>query len=193
MIYKQSFTKYNYKLYKEYIMNKLGLKAYVNTGIILVALLSYMPVSASAATIFASTDGDINFLLADLQGGTLAMFDDSDQIYTGAFIDIPVASTVGISGPVNSNNDYLATNSLGDTPLTLTGSNNFILGLNLNGTWLSDTSVIDLGANSYTVTFSNGGSVTMVDAQVVPIPAAAWLFSSGLLALAGMARRKRTD
>ena len=177
-------------------MNKSShLKGYVNTCVMLIAFISYIPTSIVAATIFAPTDGNVNFLLGDLQGGTLAMFDDSDQSYLGDSIDIPLASTVGIFGPVNSNNDYLATNSLGDTPLTLTGNNHFILGLNLNGEWLSDTSVFDQGANSYTVTFSNGGSLLMVDTQVVsavPVPAAAWLFGSGLIGLVAAARRRKS-
>jgi hypothetical protein len=178
-------------------MNKSHLTAYIKFSVMLTALLSYIPGSVVAATIFAPTDGNINFLFSsNLQGGTLAMFDDNDQSYLADSIDIPLASTVGIFGPVNGNNDYLATNSPGDTPLTLTGSNNFILGLYLNGAWLSDTSVFDQGANSYTVTFSNGGSLLMVDTQVisaVPLPAAAWLFGSGLLALTGLVRRKRSS
>ena len=176
-------------------MHKSHLTGHLNTCVMLVALslLSYMPVSATAATIFASTDGDINFLLGDLQGGTLAMFDDSDPSYSGVFIDIPLASTVGISGPVNSNNDYLATNSLGDTPLTLTGSNNFILGLNDGSGWISDSAIVSLGANAYSVTFATGANVIEVDVQVVPavpVPAAVWLFGSGLIGLVGIARRK---
>jgi hypothetical protein len=177
-------------------MNKSHQTGYVNTCVMLTALISYIPCSVVASTIFAPTDGNVNFLFGDLKGGTLAMFDDSDQNYLYASIDIPLASTVGIFGPVNNNNDYLATNSLGDTPLTLTGNNHFILGLNLGGVWLSDTSVVDHGANSYTVNFSNGGSLLMVDTQViqaVPVPAAAWLFGSGLLGLAGIARRKKNS
>jgi hypothetical protein len=176
-------------------MNISNLKGYLNSHVLLIALLSYFPASAVAATIFAPTDGNVNFLLGDLQGGTLAMFDDSDQNYLGPYIDIPLASTVGIFGPVNGNNDYLATNSLGDTPLTLTASNNFTLGLNLNGVWLSDVSVFDQGANSYTVTFSNGGSLLMVDTQIVtavPLPAAVWLFGSGLLGLVAAAHRRKS-
>ncbi len=130
-------------------MNESHLTTFNTSAIVmLTALLSYIPGSALAATIFAPTDGNINFLLSsNLQNGTLAMFDDSDQSYLGTFIDIPLASTVGIFGPVNGSNDYLATNGLGDIPLTLTGNNHFILGLYLNGLWLSDTTVFDQDAN----------------------------------------------
>jgi hypothetical protein len=148
--------------------------------------------SANAATVFAPTDGDVNFLFGDLQGGTLAMFDDSDQSYLGANLVITVPSIVGIAGPVNANNDFIATNSVAQT-LTLTGSDQFILGLNVGGTWLADSSVTAVGANAYTVTFNNGGSVLQVDVRVVPqvpVPAAIWLFGSGLLGLVGVARRR---
>jgi hypothetical protein len=145
-----------------------------------------------AATVFSPVDGNVNFLFGDLLGGTLAMFDDSDQTYAGASINIPVPSVVGIFGPVNSNGDYLATNSLSNT-LTLSGSNNFILGLNIGGQWFADSAVVDRGANSYTVSFNNGPSVLQVDVRVipaVPLPAAVWLFGSGLLGLAGLLHRK---
>ncbi len=159
----------------------------------LMAVVSVLVVArVDAATVFSPVDGNVNFLFGDLQGGTLAMFDDSDQVYAGASINIPVPSVVGIFGPVNGNGDYLATNSLGNS-LTLSGSDNFILGLNVGGTWLSDSSLAAHGANSYTVFFANGGSVLQVDVQVVsqvPVPAAVWLFGSGLLGLAGVTYRK---
>jgi hypothetical protein len=151
-----------------------------------------------AATVFAPTDGDVNFLFSNLGAGTtLAMFDDSDQSYLGASLTIPLPSSVGMFGPVNGNNDYLATNSLSDT-LTLTGSNHFILGLSLDGgtSWIADTNVTSVGANAYTVTFDNNGSVLQVDVQVipaVPLPATAWLFASGLLGLAGVVRKARVQ
>lgn len=143
----------------------------------------------NAATIFAPTDGDVNFLLDTLPDSyVLAMFDDEDQTYTGTSINIPLPSVVGISGP-NTNGDYFATNDDGDT-LTLTNSNRFILGLYNGSDWLSDSNVIYNGANAYTVEFDVNGSVLAVDVQVVPVPAAVWLFGSGLLGLAGVARRK---
>lgn len=152
-----------------------------------------MASQAHAATIFAPTDGDVNFLLGNLNGGYLAMFDDSDQTYTGANLDIQLGTIVGIAGPVG-NGDYIATNSTSNT-LTLTGSDNFILGFSYDGmNWTADTSVVSLGANSYNVYFDMGASnVVQVDVQIVPqvpVPAAVWLFGSGLIGLAGIAHRK---
>jgi hypothetical protein len=147
-----------------------------------------------AATIFAPTDGDVNFLFGDLAGGTLAMFDDIDQAYLGASINIEVPSIVGFVGP-NGNGDHIAINNLSQT-LTLTGSDNFILGIFFNGNWLADSSVLAVGANSYTVSFDNGGSVLQVDVQTapaVPVPAAVWLFGSGLLGLVGVARKQASS
>jgi len=40
---------------------------------------------------------------------------------------------------------------------------------------------------------SGGGSGDSPEIETVPIPAAAWLFGSGLLGLVGIARRKKTD
>ena len=162
----------------------------------LMGMVSVLTVArVDAATIFAPTDGDVNFLFGDLAGGALAMFDDSDQSYQGASINIPVPSIVGIAGPVNSNGDHIAINNLSQT-LTLTGSDNFILGLFFNGNWLADSSVLAVGANSYTVSFNNGGSVLQVDVQTVPavpVPAAVWLFGSGLLGLVGVARKQTSS
>jgi hypothetical protein len=159
---------------------------------VMAGLLALLGGSLQAATVFAPTDGDLNFLFGDLQGATLAMFDDSDQTYAGSSLTIPVPSIVGIFGPTNPGGDYLATNSLGDTPLVLTGSNQFILGLFVGGQWLADSSVQSNGANSYTVNFDNGGSVLSIDLQVIsaiPIPGAIWLFGSGLVALVGLQKR----
>lgn len=161
--------------------------------VLIASFVGLVSVSVNAATIFAPTDGDVNFLFGDLAGGTLAMFDDSDQNYLGSFISVAVPSIVGIAGPVNIGGDHIATNSLTDT-LVLTGSDQFILGLNVGGNWLSDSVVTPVGANSYTVAFDNGGSVLEIDVQIipaVPVPAAAWLFGSGLLGLVGVARRKK--
>jgi hypothetical protein len=177
-------------------MNRFYLKSSIYPCAMLAGSLLLLPVPVQAATVFAPTDGDVNFLFSNFGAGTtLAMFDDSDQNYLGASLTVTLPSTIGVFGPVNGNNDYLATNSLSDT-LTLTGSNHFILGLSLDGgaNWMADSSVTSVGANAYMVTFDIYGSVLQVDVTVVPavpLPAAAWLFASGLLGLVGVARKAR--
>ncbi len=50
-----------------------------------------------------------------------------------------------------------------------------------------------VGANAYTVMFNNGGNLLQVDVRIVPavpVPAAVWLFGSGLVGLIAVARRK---
>ena len=146
--------------------------------------------TANAATVFAPTDGDVNFLNSTLSGGTLlAMFDDSDQTFIGSRLAVPVPEIVGFTGPVGGGN-FIATGTEGT--LTLTGSDQFILGISTDGgtNWSGDTSVTSLGANAYTVNFSDG-SVLEVDVSVIPIPATVWLFGSGLLGLVGIARRRK--
>lgn len=147
-----------------------------------------------AATIFAPTDGDVNFLLGDLLGAQLAIFDDSDQTYAGSSLDVLIGDVVGFSGP-NGSGDHVATNTTTAGTMLLTGSSNFILGLSTDGgtSWMADSAVVALGANAYSVTFGNGANVIEVDVQIVPpipVPAAVWLFGSGLLGLVGVARRK---
>ena len=152
--------------------------------------------SANAATVFAPTDGDVNFLLGDLLGAQLAIFDDQDQSYLGSSLGVGIGDIVGFAGP-NGSGNFVATNTTTALSLPLTGSSNFILGLSTDSgaSWGADTSVVSLGANAYTVTFGTGANVVEVDVQsisAVPVPAAVWLFASGLLGLVSIARRKKT-
>ncbi len=161
----------------------------------LIGLVTILSVArVDAATIFAPTDGDINFVFGDLLGAQLAIFDDSDQSYAGSSLGVQIGDIVGFAGP-NGIGDHTATNTTTALSLTLTGSDNFILGLSTdNGvSWMADAGPASLGANAYSVTFGTGANVIEVDVQIVPaipVPAAVWLFGSGLLGLVGMARRK---
>ena len=146
--------------------------------------------TANAATVFAPTDGDVNFLFATLGGGTLAMFDDTDQSYVGAKLTISTPEIVGFTGPINANNDFFATGTNG--VLNLIGSSQFILGLDTGGgNWIADSSVVSVGANAFQVSFDNNGTLVTVDVQIIPVPPAVWLFGSGLLGLVGIARRRK--
>lgn len=156
--------------------------------------------SASASTILAATDGDVNFFLDELGGAQLAMFEDGD--FGGDALAIPLPSAIGIAGPFvgPSDTNYIATNQLLDS-IFLFDNPWFVLGVSTDGgaTWISDSGVTELGANAYRVFFQldgpGAGSVVSADVQVVqtvqavPVPAAAWLFGSGLLGLVGIARR----
>ena len=135
------------------------------------------------------TNADVNFFnLTLVSGSVLAMFDDSDTAFTNP-LSIPLPSKVLIDGPSISG-DFTATN-IASQNLTLTNNNWFILATNNNNTgWFGDVfSQCSDTSGACTVTFSDG-TVLAVDSTIVPVPAAVWLFGSGLLGLAGIARRK---
>jgi hypothetical protein len=151
--------------------------------------------SANASTVFAPTDGNINFIADTFNVGTeLAMFDDSDVFYnSGTFLTItPLPENVAITSGGTAPGDFTAENEA-LTKLNLTGSNLFRLGISTdNGiTWVGDISTSPAGTDLLNVTFSDG-TVLSVDIKVVPIPPAVWLFGSGLLGLVGIARRRKT-
>jgi len=150
---------------------------------------------ANASTTLAVADGNVNFLFGELGTAQLAMFDDGD--FGGTALNIPLPSIVGISGPVTSGN-YIATNELLDS-ISLTANPWFVLGVSTDGgsSWIQDSGVTNVGGNALRVVFQLGpgsaGSVLAVDVnvQTIPVPAAVWLFGSGLLGLAGFAHRKK--
>ena len=153
--------------------------------------------TANASTILMPTDGDVNFLFTPLPSGvSLYMFDDDDNnSFAGASnLLVPIPSIVGVSGPQSG--DYLASNLNGN--LTLTNTSNFVMAVwdaNLNGgagTWVGDANPVWYGnGNSVQLTFQTSGGVLAVDVQPIPVPAAVWLFGSGLIGLVGIARRKK--
>lgn len=144
-----------------------------------------MCATASAATVWMPTDGDVNFLFTF--GGSLAMFDDEDQTYAGSHLELEANDRVTFTP---NGSDFDAENLAMDT-LTLTNSRQFILGLSVDGgsSWIADSGYIDFGNNAFRIFFENEGETLAVDVGIVPVPAAVWLFGSGLIGLAGMARR----
>jgi hypothetical protein len=54
---------------------------------------------------------------------------------------------------------------------------------------LSELMTGELRIGMHVIAFQSGGSVSLVNAPVVPVPAAVWLFGSGLIALGGLRRR----
>jgi hypothetical protein len=161
--------------------------------------------SASASTIFAPTDGDVNFLNNNISltpTSWVAMFNVSDLGGTtnAVVLSDTYSASVALFSPSGGDFNVEVKNNVppNDTDLydtmTLSGSDNFILGLTTDGgeNWTADTDATDLGGGFYRVQFSTGGNLLEVDVQVIPVPAALWLFGSGLIGLAGIARRSKS-
>ena len=74
------------------------------------------------------------------------------------------------------------------TPLSPTQASAVDLSVDAFGNYVSKFVVTGFFATGYSGGFSSGSIVPLV--QAVPVPAAAWLFGSGLLGLAGLARRR---
>lgn len=163
---------------------------------------------ANAATILMPTDGDVN-LFALQPNVDLAIFDDADistingsnQITSGAALPVIIGSgplwggLIDFTGP-DSSGVYRALNE--GSPASVLQfiqdgtKDNFIVGLSVDGgaTWYADIGNTAVTANSVVLTFATGFDTLQVDVRVVPVPAAVWLFGSGLLGLVGVARRR---
>ena len=115
--------------------------------IIILAVLVYTAISASAATIWMpdSPDADINYIYVDVEPFiTFAIFDDADQDYAKSHLDLNTFDTIFF---LKSGNDWdLKRDPAGDTLFTLTGSSRFILGRDLDGgsSWMGDTAKTEL-------------------------------------------------
>jgi len=93
---------------------------------------------------------------------------------------------------LNSISFYLFDNNI-DQVLMTYGSNSLTINKNSDAVFSTP-----LTLNSFTLTAQGLGTSTRisglsVDTSAVPVPAAAWLMGSGLLGLAGMARRRRAS
>ena len=157
--------------------------------------------AASAATVWAPTNEDVDFIQLDLPGlslttggADLVMFDEAD--FGG---DALVIGEFG--GHVTftaSGSDWIAqffdVNDVAGDSITLYGDNHFVLGMDwgIGGYFPDSDWVLTSSPDTYLITFESEaiGKTLAVDVKVVPVPAAAWLFGSGLIGLAGVARRR---
>lgn len=148
----------------------------------------------NAATIFEATNADIN-IAATTGGGTFAMFDNEADLNAG----LP-AFTLGISqgdlivvDPVPPASTTSLLNQMTGSSIAITNSN-FVFGAFNAGSWIlgTGTELFSPGSNLWDITFQgiNPEIKIVVDIQAVPVPAAVWLFGSGLIGLVGVARRK---
>jgi hypothetical protein len=149
---------------------------------------------ANATTIWLPTDGDINFSLQTGALGSyeLRIFDEEAGIPSGDSLLVVTPDLIYVNGStsLHYNSDF------SDTGLAYDGD--FVLAVSNDGfaTWttgdanMASTLTVP-EANMYAVKFGNiGGFELVIDVTPVPVPAAVWLFGSGLLGLVGVARRR---
>ena len=185
------------------------------THIITMASFLLASSAASAATIWAPTNEDTDFIQLDFAGnpdagsgistndGMLALFDDSDTTFTNA-LEIgkdggQVVFTDNNDGSWNAEVFDVTNTSRGS--ITLSGNANFTLGMDWGMGYFGDTNASLLSSpDTYLIVFDGldaqerpiFGNTIAVDLAPVPVPAAVWLFGSGLLGLVGIARRKQS-
>lgn len=150
--------------------------------------------SANASTVFMTTDGSVNFFNINLTAGsTLAMFDDNDDVTFANDLVIPLPSAVNIAS--DGLGDFTATSTASpNNAITLTTDSWYVLAVSNDGgsSWSGDSfAACSSVSQSCTVSFDDG-TILSVDSAVavVPVPAAVWLFGSGLVGLIGFAKRK---
>lgn len=172
------------------------------------ALFALASFEAAAATIWAPTNADTDFIQfgdglgITTMGGTLALFDD-DTGLTGTPLEIgqgggQVVFTDNNDGTWNAEAFDVTNTSLGS--ITLLGSNNFMLGIDWGAGYFGDTNATPISSpDTYLIVFdgqdvtgSISGNTLAVDLAPIPIPAAVWLFGSGLIGLVVVARRTRS-
>lgn len=151
------------------------------TGFVSDGLLNVLNSTQPGGTFQAVWDGGGSLGGIDLtDGGTNAFFDVRVVLKAPDPLDV---ETLGVR--VEDSNGVAGTVSLGWQDLSL-GSNLIPFSSLSNGVDL--TSVDLIGLDFSIAVEGNNISIGSVSA-VVPVPAAAWLFGSGLLGLVGVARR----
>ena len=163
--------------------------------------------SVAGATVWHPTNVDTDFIQFDFgpyttNGGDLAMFDDSD--FGGTALTIgdaggQVVFTDNMDGSWNA--EVFDVNNISGGSITLSGNKNFTLGITWDGgtTYYSESNAVLVNApDDYRISFQGqdvtGAPITgrtlAIDVAPVTVPAAVWLFVSGLLGLVGVARRR---
>jgi hypothetical protein len=152
-------------------------------------------------TVWAPTNEDVDFIQLDLPGlslttggGELAMFDEADfggdALVIGEFGGHVTFTASGSDWIV----EVFDVNEVSGGTITLFGDNHFVLGMDWGiGGYFPDSGwALESSPDTYLITFESEaiGKTLAVDVKVVPVPAAVWLFGSGLIGLAGIARRR---
>ncbi|MDB4575700.1 VPLPA-CTERM sorting domain-containing protein [bacterium] len=168
---------------------------------------------ASAATIWAPTNEDTDFIQLDFagtpvagrgistNGGTLALFDDSDFGGTALVIGEEGGQVVFSDNNDGSwNAEVIYKNDTSGGSITLSNNANFTLGMDWGFGYVGDSDATLISSpDTYLILFDGldgqethySGNTLAVDLAPVPVPAAVWLFGTGLIGLVAVARRKK--
>ena len=166
-------------------------------SLLLLLASTFLTINTTSASVvtWQPTNADVNFSYNTLAGYSLALFDVDDflgaqssplSLNTGTGFD-----TISIT---SSGSDYDATSMVTANSISLLNSDTYVLAITDGFDWFEPLSWYEVAPNSniFSISFATG-QVTSFDSAVaaVPAPAALVLFSSGLLGLAGVVRRKR--
>ena len=177
---------------------------------ILAAALMLTVSSAGAATIWAPTNDDTDFIQLDVNsivdagistnGGTLALFDDEDFGGTALIIGDSGGQVVfSNNGDSTWNAEVFDSSNTSGGSITLSNNAWFTLGIDWGDGYFGDSNFsLSSSPDSYLIVFDGiaptgqalSGSTLAVDLAPIPVPAAVWLFGSGLLGLVAVARRR---
>ena len=168
---------------------------------------------ASAATIWAPTNEDTDFIQLDFagtpdagrgistNGGTLALFDDSDFGGTALVIGQQGGQVVFTDNNDGSwNAEFFDVSEISGGSITLSGNANFTLGMDWGLGYFGDSNATLISSpDTYLIVFDGydaqenpiSGNTLAVDLAPIPVPAAVWLFGTGLIGLVAVARRKK--
>ena len=149
---------------------------------IAVAVLGLSATITNAATVFTANNEDVDFIVPNGLNFTLAVFDNEADLNSG-------------TNPLTVTLDDLIPGTLRVGEAAVGTGNSFVVGISGdNGvSWFSDSGYT--GGSTGIITYTVSGidinfMLVDVDVQVVPVPAATWLFGSGLLGLVAVARRR---
>jgi hypothetical protein len=163
-----------------------------------------MALSLLMGNVQAATTHTVNDTFTDLNE---LLFGAATIEHTGTNPDYLVDLTFNLTNSTTENwttfkttVEYGHFNNNYSGPGTAYISNNGYSGVNAAGTLeLSGLNVLIGQTLTFSITAEGGGSYTYValkgqpniEVSAVPVPAAAWLFGSGLIGLTGVARRKK--
>ena len=150
-----------------------------------------MSAMVSATTTFTPTDGDVNTFdsLGFIPSGdTFAIFDAGADLASADHLMLDSADRVVFDF---DGANWTATNEAGDS-IDLGATAGFNIAADSGSGFVGgDPLAPPLGPNTWGIGFgSDEQALVAVDLTAVPVPAAVWLFGSGLLGLVGVARRK---